>query len=250
MFFDNGAPLSSGVLILGGAASYTTSSLSIGTHSITAEYSGDSAFNRATSASLSQTVKSPKVDSTVTLVLTSGANPSVYGSSLTFSANVTPVAATGTVVFFDGAAAISGNLPINAGAVTLSIPALGAGAHSITAQYSGDASFTSSMSPPLIQKVTKANTTSVLAIAEDDAFKIGAPVTFVLMVSPANAMGTVTFYDGPMPISTPTAVSNGGARFTTTALAVGTHLVSAQYSGDSNFNGSASSSVKLKVIAK
>jgi subtilisin family serine protease len=248
VFFDGGIAISGDVTLTGGAASFTTSSLPLGIHSITAQYGGDATFNGVTSAALSQTVNNPKANSATTLILSAGANPSTFGTSLTFTGNVTPASATGTMVFFDGTTAISGNLPLSSGAATLIIPALGGGTHSITAQYSGDANINPSTSAAWVQIVNKASTAITIALAEEtDGLKAGAPGTFMATVTPTNATGSVVFFDGPTPISSGIPLNNGTAVFTTTTLAIGTHMISAQYGGSANFNASPSNSVKVKV---
>jgi hypothetical protein len=55
-FSDNGVVLSSGIPVILGRATLTMNSLSIGTHTITASYSGDGSTNKAATASLSQVV--------------------------------------------------------------------------------------------------------------------------------------------------------------------------------------------------
>jgi hypothetical protein len=248
IFFDGSNAISGDVTLVGGTANFTTSQLSFGIHSITAQYSGDASFNGSTSAAFSQTVNNPKANSVTSVSLNAGTNPSVFGNSLTFTANVTPASATGTVVFFDGSTPISGNLALSSGTAALTIPALGAGTHSITAQYSGDANTNPSTSAAWIQTVSKANTTITLVQAEDiDGLKLGAPGTFMATVTPANATGSVVFFDGTTPISGAIPLNNGSATFTTSTLAAGTHMISAQYGGDANFNGSLSNSIKVKV---
>jgi hypothetical protein len=248
VFFDGSVAISGEVPLSGGAASFSAALLSLGTHSITAQYGGDATFNGATSAALSQTVNNPKVNSVTSLVLSAGTNPSVFGNSLTFTANVTPTSATGTVIFFDGPTAISGNLPLTSGAAILSIPALGGGTHSITALYSGNANVNPSTSAPWIQNVTKANTALILTLAEEaDSLKAGMPGTFQAAITPANANGSVVFFDGTTPISGGIPLNGGTATFITKTLAIGTHMISARYGGDGNFNASTSNSVKAKV---
>ena len=84
------------------------------------------------------------VRTTSSLALTSSANPSVAGRSVTFKAKVTaPGAATptGTVTFMDGETTL-GTVPIDGNArALLPISSLGVGTHTITASYSGDATF-------------------------------------------------------------------------------------------------------------
>jgi hypothetical protein len=248
VFFDGNNAISGDVTLVGGTASFTTSSLSFGIHSITAQYSGDASFNGSTSAALLQTVNNPKANSVTSLSLTAGTNPSVFGDSLTFTVNVTPASATGTIVFFDGSTPISGNLTLSSGTASFTIPALGAGTHSITTQYSGDANVNPSTSAAWIQTVNKANTAITLVQAEDiDGLKLGAPGTFMATVTPADATGSVVFFDGTTPISSAIPLNNGAAVFTTSTLAIGTHMISAHYVGNANFNGALSNSIKVKV---
>src|SRR5207244_35996 len=91
-----------------GKATFTTSVLSVATHSITAVYGGDGNFNAtgvggSTASVLSQVVNKADSLSTVTSLV----NPSVFGQSVTFTATVTAVAPgagtpSGSVTFKDG----------------------------------------------------------------------------------------------------------------------------------------------------
>jgi uncharacterized protein YjdB len=56
-FFDNGGPLSGG-MVSGGQAALTTATLSTGSHSLTAQYDGGTAYNYSTSAPVSVVVTS------------------------------------------------------------------------------------------------------------------------------------------------------------------------------------------------
>lgn len=94
----------------GGVASFETSALSMGTHSITAAYSGDANFAPSTSSPIAQVVG---MAPTVTNLSTSP-NPSDYGQNVTLSALVNTGGGTpaGTVNFVDG------NTSIGSAAVT------------------------------------------------------------------------------------------------------------------------------------
>jgi subtilisin family serine protease len=243
-FLDGGVSLSSAIPLTNGAASFTTSGLALGVHSITARYTGDNKTSAATSPVLVQTVARPSAS--VSLVLTAGANPASIGTALTFTAAVAPVSATGSVIFFDGSRAISNSVALSSGAASFTTSALGGGSHAITAQYSGDANFNGGTSPALVVNVLKTQTTVAVLLAEDSV-KVGAPATFAAAITPGTATGTVIFFDGTVQISNPVAVSSGVARFTTTTLVSGTHSITALYSGDANFNGSTSNIAKLKV---
>src|SRR5207249_2401981 len=133
-----------------------TSALSVGTHSITAVYGGDTNFITSTSSAVSQVVN----QASTTTAVTSSANPSVFGQSVTFTATVTATAPgagtpSGTVDFKDGASSITGcGAPaLPAAAATCATSALSVGTHSITAVYSGDTNFTTSTSAVLTQVV-------------------------------------------------------------------------------------------------
>ena len=82
-------------------------------------------------------------------------NTSSYGVPVTFSAKVTPLAATGTVTFKDGATTL-GTGTLSSGTATFSTSALSAGTHSnITAVYGGDTNDAASTSLSITQTVTK-----------------------------------------------------------------------------------------------
>ena len=90
-----------------------------------------------------------------TTTLASSQNPSTNNQSVTFTATVSPSAATGTVTFKDGATAI-GTGSLSGGAATFTASSLSAGTHSITASYGGDANYSASASAALTQTVTLA----------------------------------------------------------------------------------------------
>lgn len=151
-FFDGPTALGT-ISLSSGAATMTTSALTGGTHQITAVYDGDSNFTTSTSAVLTQTVN--RTGSTT--AVSSSLNPSSTGQPVTFTATVAPGAGatgspSGTVTFMDGATTL-GSAPLSAGTATFSTSSLGAGNHTITAVYGGDANFSTSTSPALVQAV-------------------------------------------------------------------------------------------------
>jgi Bacterial Ig-like domain (group 3) len=223
----------------GGHASYQTSSLAAGTHSITAVYGGDSFYASSTSPALSQSVSQASTSTSI-----SGPASSTYGQQVTLSAAVTPPTATGSVQFFDGAASL-GTSPLSSGAASLSTSALGTGGHSITAKYLGAANYLSSTSGGLSLTVSKAATSTTLTSSPNPS-GLSQSVTFTATVNPTTATGTVTFsVDGTT--QAPVTLSSGQAKYITSSLAAGTHNVSAQYGGDSNYSGSTSSTVVQTV---
>ena len=98
--------------------------------------------------------------SSTTTTLTSSANPSASGFSVTFTADVAAVSPgsgtpTGTVTFKDGTTTL-GTETLTPGSTTFSTSSLTVGTHSITAVYAGDTSFTTSTSTALPQAVNPA----------------------------------------------------------------------------------------------
>lgn len=149
-FFDSATLLGS-VTAASGIATFTTSTLTPGPHSVTAVYSGDSNNNGSTSSVLTQTISL----STTTTTLASSQNPSDVGKPVTFTATVTSGAGAptgGTVTFMDGATTL-GTASVSAGVATLTTSALALGSHTITASFSGSPGFTSGASSPLVQSI-------------------------------------------------------------------------------------------------
>jgi hypothetical protein len=149
-FYDGGAALDTETLN-NGVASFTTSALTVGNHSIVALYNGEGTFAGNTSAVLTQTVN----ESTTTTSLASSLNPSLFGQSVTFTAAVTPVyngSPTGTVYFYDGLTLL-GTVSVDAtGHASFTISTL-EGSHHIAAVYSGDTIFSGSVSNVFTQQV-------------------------------------------------------------------------------------------------
>jgi large repetitive protein len=179
--------------------------------------------------------------------VTSSANSSVFGQSVTFTATVSPVAPgagtpTGTVTFLDAGSPI-GTGTLSGGVAAFATSALAVGSHTITTSYAGDSDFNGSAgsltgNPQVVN--TANTTTSVASSANPSVF--GQSVTFTATVSAAapgagTPTGTVTFLDGGSPIGTGT-LSGGVATFTTSALAVGSHTITTSYGVNGNFNGS------------
>ncbi len=270
-FLDGATTLGTGTIDAGGNAALTTATTQLGggTHnSITAVWAGDADYTGSTSAAGSVTVN--KATDTVT-VGTSG-SPAGYGQA-TITVTVAPAAGSGTpggsVTF-----KVNGN-PVETdslgagGTVTLStaqvLQALppSATAYTITATYSGDGNFVANTtSNSVSQTIVKANTsTLVTSSSAGNTSTFGQAVTFTAVISPAGAgtpTGTVTFMDngktfsGGAGVNVPVQTVGGQqvAMFTIANLVVSSvtsHSITAAYTGDANFNGSASSGLTQTV---
>src|SRR4029077_15903031 len=159
-----------------------------------------------------------------------------------FTATVTGSGGTlsRAVIFRDGGVAI-GSALLASGTAKFTTPALAGGSHSITATYVGNTAFAGSTSAPVTQTVNQASTTTTLASSAPNA-AFGQAGTFTATVKKAVAgllTGTVSFADGGTTIGKPVALNAlGQAVFITPALAVGSHSITATYSGNTDFAGS------------
>ncbi len=142
MTFKKGTTVLGTVTLSGGSASFTTSTLKVGTTAVTTVYGDDSNFAGSTSKAVSQVVSK----ATPITTLTSSLNPSNYGQSVTFTATVTPQFSgtpTGSVVFKDGTTALK-TVALNGGVAKFTTSKLASGTHNLTATYNGSTSFTGS----------------------------------------------------------------------------------------------------------
>ena len=116
--------------------------------SVRAIWQGNMLYSSAVAAA------SVETRSVSTTTLTSSLNPSIFESSVTFTATVTPSSPTptGTVTFSDGSTVL-GTSTLSGGSATLTTAALAVGTHSITAAYSGDFNYLASTSLVLTQTV-------------------------------------------------------------------------------------------------
>lgn len=139
-----------------GTAKFSTSTLTLGMHTITAAYAGATDFLPAEDASIKQQIVPPATMTTIA----SSLNPSNLGDNVTFTSSVSTAAPgitpTGAVTFKDGTASFATVLVTPKGGQNIAqttISTLGAGTHSITAIYAGDAATSASVSPVLVQQV-------------------------------------------------------------------------------------------------
>jgi hypothetical protein len=149
--FKDGTTALATVTLSGGVAVFSTSSLAVGTHSITAVYSSDTGnYTTSTSTTVSQVVKKAS-----TTVLTTSLTPSLFGQSVTFKVTVTGSGGTptGSVTFKDGVTVL-GTATLFGGTASLATARLTAGTHNITAIYNGDSTFGGSTSAVLVQTVS------------------------------------------------------------------------------------------------
>jgi len=231
--FSDGATALGTAPLSAGAAVFSLSTLSIGMHSITAAYSGDANDAPSQSSALSQQVLQAGA-----VTLSSSANPSIAGTSVSFTAAISSpqaAAVTGSVTFKDGSLVLGTVGVSNAGTAVFNTSALAVGQHTIVAAYSGDSLNQAASSGVLVQTVQTAGTTVTL-ISNANPSIASAPLTLTSTVvgKGGNVTGTVTFQDGTTTLGATNVNASGMATLIVSGLTPGPHSIIAVYSGDAN----------------
>ena len=273
-----------GLTLKSGAASATVNNFPGGQYQLTARYAGDTVFTPSNSTPVTLNV-APEASNLIVSgsYWNNGSNsftPTANGGSFPYGTYIAidaqPIGvnapqggsdgiATGTATFTNtvGSNIISsGPLNLNVKGVaewqaTLSQPV---GLNSVSANYSGDASFNASTSStPLTFTITKAATLASLD-ARPSPVALGSPTTLEIEASnrfsgppclnggctfhfpgPASPTGTVTFTFGNTVLGTAPLVPplnnffSSGATLNVTSLPLGKDVVTATYSGDGNY---------------
>jgi hypothetical protein len=160
------------------------------------------------------------------------------------------------VTFLEGATTLGTGTLSGSGLVaitTFSTNGLSGGSHTITASYAYNSSIQlNSSSGTCTQTVNSTlNVTTIAISGSPNPSVTNQSVTFTATVThsggTATPSGNVVFRDGATALST-NALSGSGANatavFDTSALAIGSHTIAAEYAGDSNFSGRTNSVVQ------
>jgi hypothetical protein len=254
--FYNGSSVLGTATLSAGIATLITSSLPLGTFTITATYPGDANFSASTSPGLRQVVNAATKYATST-ALASSPNPSIKGQLITFTATVTSTGGTPpngeTVTFYNGLGVL-GTATLTGGIASLTKSSLGSGIHSISAAYLGDANFTASTSPVLEQEVdttSQSPTTTALASSLNPSI-YGQTVTWTATVTTSGKTtptGKVNFNWGSDSIGSATLNSSGVATLTKSNLSADPYPLFAVYTGDTN-NGPSASAILNQTVTQ
>ncbi len=156
-----------------------------------------------------------------------------HGQPVNVSVSVSAAASgsgtpTGDVALLAGSQAINiGNL--TAGTISAAVTTLPGGSYSVTAAYGGDGTFGSTVSNAVPVNVAAEPSSTTLALQVFSSGGVFGGNTSTVVTSVLDSRGGA-FITDPLP-----------------ALAIGTHVLSASYSGDSSFLASASAPVTLTV---
>ena len=225
----------------GTANSASLTTLSGGTHYVSALYSGDTNF-LGSSGSYSLVIN--PVGTAITL--TGGAASATQGTTLTYTATIpftTTANPTGTMTFtVDGASTgVTINVyPFAAGGVGayFNSSTLLPGMHTIQATYSGDKNYGSSTASSSV--TINAAPLLSLTVNQRSSIILGAPVAVNVQASALAGgpipTGSVTYTVDGGTASTPLTLTNGITSFTVTGLSEMKHTIVVTYSGDSTYS--------------
>jgi hypothetical protein len=249
-FFDGASPLCLGdpleELTPGVAfADCTIATLGVGTHSITATYSGDATYDPSESTTFQPAFTQTVAPASTTTALGDSPDPSVFTGPVELTATVTVTAPGGgapggDVEFLDGATPVAGcsARPVVAGEASCTVIGLSPGLHTLSAEYGGSVTHAASTSAPATHGVSPAETTTTV-VADDASTTWHQAVLFTANVAPvppasaAPSTGTVRFAAGGVTITGCSAqtVTTGTATCSTSDLPVGVHAITAEYGG-------------------
>ena len=251
------------IALANGAASASITTLPGGSYQVVAQYGGDGVYGASASSPVAVTVDPEQSVTTLAGVTTGATVP--FGGRVILTATPTGQTshssglATGSVTFTDGST--SATVPLNVNGVASWTPQLLAlGSHSVTASYSGDASYSASSAGPLAFTVgqgTPLLTAGLLSGppvlncppaggACSQAFLAGSTVVVHALLSAANGnvppTGTVTVTLGTLTQTVAVVADSYLTENQATAyvqlpnVPAGTFSLTATYSGDSNWN--------------
>lgn len=216
-----------------------------GTHTIQSVYVGDTIY-LTSSSPIYNVVVLPDPTSTA---LTISPNPATSQQVVTLTATVSDIYApvVGTVNFLDNGLLIGTGTVVN-GVATVMLNFTIPGQHSVSACFVASLDYLGSCASVTTLIVTlppSPDSTQTLLTSNANPSYFGQAVTFTSPVSTTGAFtaiptGTVTYFDGATAIGTGTLDGAGNASFTASALAIGTHTMTASYAGNNSFTGSVS----------
>ena len=218
-------------------------------HVFTVKYSGDKSNLAGTSSATTVTVSPVAVNLAVAL----SNSTVVYGGSaqMTVTASSNAGSPLGSVTYsLDGGAATTVALSNGNAIITIAKPAVGS--HKVVISYPLQINFAAASAQTESFNVTSATasmtlTPSATSVKAGTSLKFTAAVTSLTAGAP-NATGSVTFLDGTKLLATVAVGTTGQATYTTTSLAAGTHAITANYAGSTNYS-TATAAVSVSITS-
>ncbi|MGH9595730.1 MAG: Ig-like domain repeat protein, partial [Edaphobacter sp.] len=195
----------------------------VGSHVLTAVYSGDATHLGSTSAAVTVTVLPVPTKAQTVTMLTASVDPAASGQEVVFTANVLATGAsttpTGLVTFLDGKTVLGAASLVGDGVASLNISSLNVGSHAVTASYAGDANSLASVSSVMTETVSSTGTTGPtgFSVSVTGSGTISVGGTAKLRVTVASQTG----YMQPVQLSCADLPSEATCTFSAQMIAAG-----------------------------
>ena len=228
----------------GGTATLTTSGLSVGNHTLRADFTPTdaAAFGSSKSSTVAYAVSAKQPTTTTTGLAVTPTGGAAQGASVPLTATVSPSGAAGSVQFVDLATGSAVNVgsptTVSGGIAASTTSGLATGSHTLRADFTptDTAAFGASSSSTVGYQITAKQptaTTTTLVVTPAGTAVAGTSVQLSASVTPAAAAGSVQFVDlasgSPVSVGSPVTVSGGTATTSTTSLAQGNHSIEAVF---------------------
>jgi Big-like domain-containing protein len=243
---DAGAVLPPDTNLVNGTGTFTVTFNNAGNRSLQVL----DALTPALSKTVLVTVVGPAANATTT-TLTADATSVPYGQSIQLTMNVTassPITQPGSMsITMDGGAFVGGGIIDS----TLALFGGNGGTHTLYANYFGNGVQAPSSSAPLTITVTPVASTTVLS-SDLPSAPFGTVVRLHAQVLPSptiNPRGSMTFFDGANPIAIIPATNSTAPGFTFSTLPVGSHTLTASFSGSPDLLPSTSAPITQFITA-
>lgn len=259
-FLVDGVPATTTAIDGSGNATFVTSALAAGAHSVAAQYaaynSSTDAFAASQSTSLVETV-APAQHATAT-TLTATPSATLYGQAMSVAVHVSAGAAAvpgGNVTVYVDGAPVTNPAVNSSGGATYTTASLAPGTHRIYAQYGGYGALNdayAASASPVASVTVSARTTTTALTATPNPSTDKEPVTFTAAVTDAASGAAVTSGTATLTIDGKTVATaplnpQGAANFTVGPLGLGSHAVTASFSGTATELSSASPRTPIQV---
>jgi len=244
VFLDGATQLGAAVPVTAGIATYTTTAFTVGSHSLTANFTATGSYANS-SGTLTQVVNGDPTQAVLTVAPTTA----TYGTNVTLTATISVVAPytgtpTGNVTFLDGATVI-GTAPVTGGIATFTSGTFSVGTHAFGCTYGGGGNFAGSTCNVVPTTITQAATSTTVNSSVNPSPAL-TPITFTVKpTSSGQSLATgatvtlgITPVGGTTTNYTLTTDATGTASYTIPGLATGTYTVTGSYPATTNYSSS------------
>ncbi len=243
-FYDGSLLLGSGALNGSFQATFTTSGLAIGSHEITANYTGNASNSASTSTTLTVVISSSRPTQPDNLLAVPGNNQAELSWTLSGGADSYYVKRSLTN---SGPYSVIGNP--TTGNYTDATALNGTTYYYVVSAVNTAGESTNSNQVTVVPSLQPTTTTLASSPAATGVYGSSVTFTATVSVSGTPATGTVTFRDGSTLLGSG-SLSADTATFSTSTLAAGNHSITATYEGEGNYASSVSAPLVFAVTPK